>query len=182
MVHQGGKLYNNLFKRFLKINNTEMYSTYNEGKYVVTERFIRTLKSKIFKHMRAVSKNVYFDVLDNVVNKYKNTVHRTMKMKPINITSDSYQTKILEKKFKQNEALYDLDRKAAKISTLSSENLKKYEYLTGENLGYKPSALKKTKFEYFPLGKVFNKGLNEEDKNEGILKRQKKRKLKMKSS
>ena len=72
------------------INNTEMYSTYNEGKYVVTERFIRTLRSKIFKHMRAVSKNVYFDVLDNVVNKYKNTVHRTMKMKPINITSDSY--------------------------------------------------------------------------------------------
>ena len=92
------------------------------------------------------------------------------------------QTKILDKKIKQNEALYDLDRKAAKISTLSSENLKKYEYLTGENLGYKPSALKKTKFEYFPLGKVFNKGLNEEDKNEGILKRQKKRKLKMKSS
>ena len=91
-------------------------------------------------------------------------------------------TKILKKKIKQNEALYDLDRKAAKISTLSSENLKKYEYLTGENLGYKPSALKKTKFEYFPLGKVFNKGLNEEDKNEGILKRQKKRKLKMKSS
>ena len=90
MVHEGGKLYNNLFKRFLKINNTVMYSTYNEGKYVVTEIFIRTLKSKIFKHMTAVSKNVYFDVLDNVANKYKNTVQRTMKMKPINITSDSY--------------------------------------------------------------------------------------------
>ena len=90
MVHEGGKLYNNLFKRFLKINNTVMYSTYNEGKYVVTEKFIRTLKSKIFKHMTAVSKNVYFDVLDNVANKYKNTVQRTMKMKPINITSDSY--------------------------------------------------------------------------------------------
>ena len=67
-----------------------MYSTYNERKSVVAERFIRNLKNKIFKHMRAVSKNVYFDVLDNVVNKYKNTVHRTMKMKPINITSDSY--------------------------------------------------------------------------------------------
>ena len=90
MVHEGGKLYNNLFKRFLKINNTVMYSTYNEGKYVVTEKFIRTLKSKIFKHMTAVSKNVYFHVLDNVANKYKNTVQRTMKMKPINITSDSY--------------------------------------------------------------------------------------------
>ena len=45
-----------------------MYSTYNEGKSVVAERFIRTLKNKIFKHMRAVSKNVYFDVLDNIVN------------------------------------------------------------------------------------------------------------------
>ena len=88
------------------------------------------------------------------------------------------QTKILDKKIKQNEALYDLDRKAAKISALSSEDLKKYEYLAGENLGYKPSALKKTKFEYSPLGKVFNKGLDEEDKNEGILKRQNKKEAK----
>ena len=66
-VDQGGEFYNNLFKRFLKINNIEMYSTYNEGKSVVAERFIRTLKSKIFKHMTAVSKNVYFDVLDDIV-------------------------------------------------------------------------------------------------------------------
>ena len=55
-----------------------MYSTYNEGKSVVAERFIRTLKTKIFKHMAAVSKNVYFDVLDDIVNKYNNTVHRTI--------------------------------------------------------------------------------------------------------
>ena len=88
------------------------------------------------------------------------------------------QTKILDKKIKQNEALYDLDRKAAKISALSSEDLKKYEYLTGQNLGYKPSALKKTKFQYSPLGKVFNKGLDEEDKNEGILKQQNKKEAK----
>ena len=67
-----------------------MHSTYNEGKSVVAERFIRTLKNKIFKHMTAVSKNVYFDVLDNIVNKYNNTVHRTIKMKPIDVTSDSY--------------------------------------------------------------------------------------------
>ena len=65
-----------LLKRFLKINNIEMYSTYNEGKSVVAERFIRTLKNKIFKYMTAVSKNVYFDVLDDIVNRYKNTVHR----------------------------------------------------------------------------------------------------------
>ena len=67
-----------------------MYSTYNEGKSVVAERFIRTLKNKIFKHMTAISKNVYFDVLDSIVEKYSNTVHRTIKMKPIDVTSDSY--------------------------------------------------------------------------------------------
>ena len=74
----------------MKINKIEIYSTYNEGKSTVAERFIRTLKNKIFKHMTAVSKNVYFDVLDNIVNKYNNTVHRTIKMKPIDVTSDSY--------------------------------------------------------------------------------------------
>ena len=89
-VDQGSEFYNQSFKDFLKINNIEMYSTYNEGKSVVAERFIRTLKNKIFKHMTAISKNVYFDVLDDIVNKYNNTVHRTMKVKPIDVTSDSY--------------------------------------------------------------------------------------------
>ena len=64
-----------------------MYSTYNEGKSVVAERIIRTLKNKIFKYMTAVSKKVYFDVPDDIVNKYYNTVHRTIKMKPIEVTS-----------------------------------------------------------------------------------------------
>ena len=67
-----------------------MYSTYNEGKSVVAERFIRTLKNKIFKHMTAISKNVYFDVLDNIVDKYNTTVHKTIKMKPIDVTDDFY--------------------------------------------------------------------------------------------
>ena len=67
-----------------------MYSPYNEGKSVVAERFIRTLKNKIYKHMTAISKNVYFDVLDDIVNKYNNTVHRTIKMKPIDIMGDFY--------------------------------------------------------------------------------------------
>ena len=67
-----------------------MYSTYNEGKSVVAERFIRTLKNKIFKHMTAISKNVYFDLLDDIVDKYNNTVPRTIKMKPIDVTDDSY--------------------------------------------------------------------------------------------
>ena len=64
IVHHGGEFYNKIFKNFLKINKIEMYSTYNEGKSVVAERFIRTLKKKI-KHMTAVSNNVYFDVLDD---------------------------------------------------------------------------------------------------------------------
>ena len=71
----------------------------------------------------------------------------------------------------QNEAQYDLDRKAAKIFALSSNNLDKYEYLTGEDLGLKPSTVEQTKFEYSPLGKIFNKGLSEDDKKEGLFKR-----------
>ena len=67
-----------------------MYSTYNEGKSVIAEGFIRTLKNKIFKHMAAISKNVYFDVLDDIVDKYNNTVHRTIKMNQIEVTSYSY--------------------------------------------------------------------------------------------
>ena len=67
-----------------------MYSTCNEGKSVVSERFIRTLKNKFFKHMTAVSKNVYFDVLDDIVQKYNTRVHRTIKMKPIDVTSNFY--------------------------------------------------------------------------------------------
>ena len=66
-VDQGGEFNNKLFKRFLKINDIEMYSTCNEGKSVVAEKFIRTLKNKIFKHMTAVSKNVHFDVLDDMI-------------------------------------------------------------------------------------------------------------------
>ena len=67
-----------------------MYSTCNEGKSVVAEKFIRTWKNKIVKHMKAISKNVYFDVLDNIVNKCNNTVHRTIKMKLIDVISGSY--------------------------------------------------------------------------------------------
>ena len=66
-VDQGGEFNNKLFKRSLKINDIEMYSTCNEGKSVVAEKFIRTLKNKIFKHMTAVSKNVHFDVLDDMI-------------------------------------------------------------------------------------------------------------------
>ena len=74
------------------------------------------------------------------------------------------QIKILDRKIMQNEAQYDLDRKAAQIFALSSNNLDKYEYFTGEDLGLKPSTVEQARFEYSPLGKVFNKGLEEQEK------------------
>ena len=71
----------------------------------------------------------------------------------------------------QNEAQYDLDRKAAKRSAFSSNNLDKYEHLTGEDLGLKPNTIEQAKFEYSPLGQISNKGLSEDDQKEGLFKR-----------
>ena len=81
------------------------------------------------------------------------------------------QVKILDDKIKVNKSQYDLDREAAKISALSNGELEKDEYLTGEDLGCKADVSKKAKFEYSPLGKVFNKGLDESYKKEGLLER-----------
>ena len=88
-VDQGGEFYNNIFKKWWSDNDIIMYSTYNEGKSVVAERFIRTLKSQLYKHMTAIGKNVYYDVLDDVVNKYNNTEHSTIKMKPIDVRDNN---------------------------------------------------------------------------------------------
>ena len=87
-VDQGGEFYNNIFKKWLSDNDIIMYSTYNEGKSLAAERFIRTLKSKLYKHMTAIGKNVYYDVLDDAVNKYSNTKHSTIKMKPIDVRNN----------------------------------------------------------------------------------------------
>ena len=81
------------------------------------------------------------------------------------------QIKILDKKIMQNQVQYDLDRKVASISALSSNNLDKYECLTGEDLGLKSSTVEQAKFEYSPLGKIFNKGLDKDDKKERLFKR-----------
>ena len=81
------------------------------------------------------------------------------------------QIKIIDSKTKANQAQYDLDRLNAKISAFSSGELRKYEYLTGEDLGYRPSVLEQTKFYYCPLGRFFIKGLDEDDKKEGLFKR-----------
>ena len=74
----------------LKDNGTEMYSVHNEGKSVVAERFIRTLKNKIYKYMTSMSKNVYINKLDDIVYDYNNTYHRTIKMKPVDIKDNRY--------------------------------------------------------------------------------------------
>ena len=87
-VDQGGEFYNNVFEKWLSDNDINMYATYNEGKSIVVERFIRTLKNKLYKDMTATGKNVYYDVLDDLVNKYNNTKHNTIKMKPIDVKNN----------------------------------------------------------------------------------------------
>ena len=89
-VDRGSGFYNNSFKKWLKDNNIETYSTHNEGKSVVAERFVRTLKNKIYNHMTAVSKNVYIVKLDDIVNEYNNAFHRTINMKPVDVKDDAY--------------------------------------------------------------------------------------------
>ena len=89
-VDKGSEFYNASFKKWLQDNDIVMYSTNNEGKCVVAERFIRTLKSKIYKHMTSISKNVYIDKLDDIVDKYNNTYHSTIKMKPIDVKDNTY--------------------------------------------------------------------------------------------
>ena len=86
-VDQGGEFYNNVFEKWLSDNDINMYSLYNEVQSVVAERFIKTLKNKLYKHMTATGKSVYY-VLDDVVNKYNNTKHSTIKMKPIDVKNN----------------------------------------------------------------------------------------------
>ena len=76
-------------KSFLQNNNIEIYLAHNEGKSVVAERFIRTLKNKIYKYMTSMSKSVYIDKLDDIVNKHNNTYHRVNKRKPVNVKSST---------------------------------------------------------------------------------------------
>ena len=89
-VDKGSEFYNAYFKNWLRDNDIVMYSTHNEGKSLVLERFIRTLKSKIYKYMASISKNVYIYKLDDIVDKYNNTYHTTIKMKPINVKDNTY--------------------------------------------------------------------------------------------
>ena len=89
-VDKGSEFYNNSFKKWLKDNDIVMYSTNNEGKSVVAERLIRTLKNKIYKYMTAISKNVYIDRLDDIVKECNNTYHKSIKMKPVDVKDNTY--------------------------------------------------------------------------------------------
>ena len=89
-VDKGCEFYNNSFKKLLKDNDIEMHSIHNEGKLVVSERFIRTSKKEIYKYMTAISKNIYIDKLDDILNEYNNAYHRTIKMKPVDIKDNTY--------------------------------------------------------------------------------------------
>ena len=89
-VDKGSEFYNNSVKKWLKDNDIEMYSIHNEGKSVVAERFIKTLKNKIYKYMTAIPKNVHIDKLSDIVDEYNNTYHRTIKMKPVAVKDNRY--------------------------------------------------------------------------------------------
>ena len=89
-VDKRSEFYNNSFKKWLQDNDMVMYSTNNKGKSVVAERFIRTIKNNIYKYMTSISKNVYIDKLDDIVKKYNNTYHTSIKMKPVGVKDNTY--------------------------------------------------------------------------------------------
>ena len=107
-------------KSWLEKIDVEMYSTHNEGKSVVAERFIRTVKTKIYKHMTAVSKNAYIDKLSGIVNKYNNTYHRTIQMKPVDVKDNTYIDfpKEVHKKILNSKLVIILEYKNTKIYLL----------------------------------------------------------------
>ena len=105
-----------------------MYSTNNEGKSVVAERFIRTLKSKIYKYMTSISKNVYIDKLDYIVNEYNNTYHTTIKMKPIDVKDNAY---INTDK--------DTNDKDPKFKVGDRVRISKYKNIFAKGKGYAPN-------------------------------------------
>ena len=108
-----------------------MYSTHNEGKSVVAERFIRTLKNKIYIYMRSISKNVYIDKLDDTVNEYNSTYHRTIKMKPIDLNNNTYvdfgkEVNDKDPKFKVGDHVRISKYKTVSVKAILQIGLKKF--------------------------------------------------------
>ena len=89
-VDKNSELYNKSMKSFLQNDDIEMYSTDNEVKSITAERFIRTSKNKIYKHMASASENAYIDKLDDIISEYNNTYHSTINMKPVDVKSNNY--------------------------------------------------------------------------------------------
>ena len=117
-------------------------------KSVVAERFIRTLKNKMFKHMTAISKNIYFHVLDDIVNKSNNTVHKTIKMKPIDITNDYY-TEYNGTTFNK-DSIELHSKKNPKFKVGDNVRISKYKNIFGK--GYTPNCSE----EVFVINKIKN--------------------------
>ena len=153
-VDKGSEFYNKVFKNWLKDEGIEIYSTYNEGKSVVAERFIRTLKNKLYKHMTAISQDVYWNVLDDAVAKYNDTINRSIGMKPKDVKSDKKAVYVAE----SNE-------KSTRFSVGDRVRISKFKNIFAK--GYTPNWSK----EIFVVNKIKNtvpwtyelKDLNRED-------------------
>ena len=127
-VDKGSEFYNNSFKRWLKNNNIEMCLIHNERKSVFAERFIRNMKNKTYKYMTSVSKNVYINKLDDIVNEYNNTYHRTIKMKPVDVKDNTYID------FKK-----EVNDKDPKFKVSDHVRISKYKSVSAFAKGYTPN-------------------------------------------
>ena len=130
-VGKGSEFYNASFKKCLRDNDIVMYSTNNEGKSVFAERFIRTLKSKIYKYKTSISKNGYIDKLNDIVDEYNNTYHTTIKMKPIDVKDNTYintdkETNDKDPKFKVGDCVRISKYKTFLLKARLQIGLKKY--------------------------------------------------------
>ena len=122
-VDKGSEFYYSSVKKLLKDNDIEMYSRHNEGKSVAAERFIKTLKTKIYKYITSVSRNVYIDKLDDTVNEYNNVYHITEKMKQFNVKDNTY---IDSMELHSSKEVNDKDRK---FNVGDHVRISKYKYI-----------------------------------------------------
>ena len=138
-VDKESEFYNAYFKKWLRDHDIVIYSTHNDGKSVVAERFIRTLKSKIYKYMTSISKNVYIDKLDDIVDEYNNTYHTAIKMKPADVKDNTY-----------INADKEINNKDPKFKVGDRVRILKYKNIFAE--GYMPNWIE----EVFVIKKVKN--------------------------
>ena len=131
LVDKGSEFYNNSFIKWLKDKDIEVFSIHNEVKTVVAEGFIRTLKTKIYKYLTSMSKNVYIDKLEDIVGEYHNTYHRTIKMKPVDVKDNTHID--FEKEFNDKDRKFKIGDHV-KISKYKNIFAKGYTKNWSENL------------------------------------------------